>query len=233
MTWIASLWSSSFAWEGVEYVAETVVVICALIEVLADFEHILKGDENKTLRKSVEKRAAIGLVLGLAIGLVALVRTNSLFTDEIASAHREAREASDRAADASGKAKTASDRADKAETQAGVAIKQAAILNKQAEDERMARIKIEERVAWRHLTKEQQSEIANRLKRFSGQWGNIGRVSYDAEITSFATDIAQTLNTAGWHVLPPSAISIRETRAPAFGNPIELSYYRRNYKQHT
>src|SRR5579862_7600665 len=198
MTWIASLSSSSSLWEGIEYTAETLVVVCALIEVLADFEHILKGHENEKRRKHVEKQAAIGLVLGLALGLVALVRTNSLFTGEIASAHHEARDANDRATDASGKAKAASDkatlaedRADKAETQAGVAIKQAAILYKQAEDERMARVKIEERVAWRHLSKQQQSVIADRLKRFSGQWGSIGRVSSDAEITSFATDIAQ------------------------------------------
>ena len=115
-----------------------------------------------------------------------------------------------------------------ANTRAGDAIKEAARLSKDAakmtkdaEDERLARVKIEERVAWRHLTKEQQSGMAARLKRFSGQWGNVERVSSDVEITSFATDIAQTLSAAGWHVSPPSAITVRETRMPAFGNPIE------------
>lgn len=94
---IASLWSSSSLWECVEYFAEATVVFGALFEVLADFELILKGDDKKDLRKQIEKWAAIALVNGLAIGLGALVRTNELFTDTIASLYVQARDADNRA----------------------------------------------------------------------------------------------------------------------------------------
>jgi hypothetical protein len=215
MNWIAWFWSSSSVWEGVEYGAETIVVVCALVEVLADFEHILKGHENEKRRKSVEKRAAIGLVFGLAIGLVALVRTNSLFTDEIASAHHEARDASDRATDASGKAKAASDkaivaedRADKAETQAGIAIGQAAIPNKQAEDERMARVRIQASVAWRRLSEQQKVDMGSALGRhFSNQGVSFWYGAGDTESSWFAADIAEALKAAHTlRIYPPASL---------------------------
>src|SRR5580704_3052871 len=121
MNWISSLWASSSFWEGVEYFAEATVITGALFEVLTDFEHILKGEGKKELRRRVEKWAAIVLVVGLAIGLGALVRTNQLFSETIASLYGEARDASNRATIASNKATLAQDRADKAETQAGAA----------------------------------------------------------------------------------------------------------------
>jgi hypothetical protein len=213
MTWIASLWSSSSLWEGIEYAAEALVVICALLEVLADFEHILKGDENKARRKTVEKRAAIGLVIGLAIGLGALVRTNSLFTDTIASAYREARDASDRATNANGQARVASDkatlaqnRADKAEQQAGAAIVQAARLNKEAEDERLERRRLEARVAPRSLSIDQQRTITAALHRFSGHAPVIvSSYGLDGEGAALGAQIISVLTAAG--------ISSRDERA--------------------
>ena len=48
-----SLWPSAAFWEGVEYLAEAVVIIAALFEVLADFEIILRGDDKRELRKRV------------------------------------------------------------------------------------------------------------------------------------------------------------------------------------
>ena len=230
MTSIASLWFSSSLWEGIEYTAEALVVICALIEVLAECGHILKGDENKTLRKSVEKRAAIGLVVGLAVSLGALVRTNGLFTDTIASAYREARDAGDRATDANGKAKIASDkatlaqdRADKAETQAGIAIKQAGVLYKQAEDERMARVTLEEKVAWRSLDETHQIKFGSRLKTFVRQIADCEYLAGDMEAFSFSSDVASALRMAGWRAIPPSSsvLTMRETSLPTSASPIE------------
>ncbi len=154
MRWLVSLFSSVDFWEGIEYVAEAIVIVGALVEVLADFEHILKGDDKR--RHRVAKRAAIALIIGLAIELGALVRTNQLFTDTIASLYREARDAYTRAADAQEKAKEsndratgasdkatrAEDRANQSEIQSASAIEHAAAnareasrLNKLAQDE--------------------------------------------------------------------------------------------------
>jgi hypothetical protein len=47
---------------------------------------------------------------------------------------------------------------------AGDAMERAAKLEVEAEQERLARVKIEEKVAWRRLTKDQQSAIGSRLK---------------------------------------------------------------------
>jgi len=49
----------------------------------------------------------------------------------------------------------------------------AAEANRKAEEERLARIKIEERVAWRRLTKDEQSKIGSRLRHFSGETASV------------------------------------------------------------
>jgi hypothetical protein len=97
MDWIISLWSSSVFWEWVEYVAEAIVIAGAVVEVLTDFKHILKGEEDKDLRERVGKYAAIVLIFGLCIELFALARTNQLFNEIIASLTIEARDANTRA----------------------------------------------------------------------------------------------------------------------------------------
>src|SRR5216683_271102 len=55
---------------------------------------------------------------------------------------------------------------------AGEAIERAASLEKQAEEERLARVKIEEKLADRHLTPEQQHAIVAKLHKFSGRLVN-------------------------------------------------------------
>ena len=215
MNWITSLFSSSPFWEGVEYAAEGVVIAGALIEVLADFEHILKGDENRDLRHRVAKQAAIALIIGLAIELSALVRTNQLFTETIATLYGQARDASDRAETASKQATTAQNRADKAERESSLAIisasvnaKEAARLNKEAESEHLARVKIEARVAWRRLTERQKADIGSALgRRFSDQgvsfWYNAG----DTETSWFAADLAEAVQAAHTlRVYPPGGM---------------------------
>jgi hypothetical protein len=92
MTWVASLWSSSSFWETMEYLAEATVIVGATFELLAGFEYIYKGDENKERRKRIEKNAAITLIIGLVVSLGALIRTNYLFNHQdrhITSAQRE------------------------------------------------------------------------------------------------------------------------------------------------
>jgi hypothetical protein len=180
MTWIDSLLSSTEFWEWVEYVAEAIVVIGAVGEFLTEFEYILKGENQKSLRHRTGKLAAIVLIVGLAIELGALVRTNQLSSRTLASLYQEAKGAEDdaviarkeavksddRAQTAFSAARLAQDRADNAEKQAGTAIERAAVnakeaarLNKLAQDEALARVKIEEQVALRELTTEQRDKL--------------------------------------------------------------------------
>jgi hypothetical protein len=76
-----------------------------------------------------------------------------------------------------------------------------------------------DRLVWRTLTEQQQSEISSSLKRFSGQFGNMSYTSSDPECVSFATQIALILRAATWQVSPPM-FAMRTTEGPGFGNPI-------------
>lgn len=182
MAWITSFWASSSVWEGVEYAAEVLVVICALLEFLADFELILKGDEKKARRKRVEKRAAIGLVLGLAAELGALVRTNSLFTDTITSAYNEASDANKGAKDASEKAARAQDRADKAYRD--LAALEATIHSQ------------------RRLSKHQKKVLCSALTPPLTNNTVVTYLVYDSEVASYSKDFVAAINEcAGKRVL--------------------------------
>jgi hypothetical protein len=189
MAWKASLFSflvsSTPFWEGVEYSAEAIVVIGAIGEFLTEFEYVLKGDDNKTLRHRFGKLAAIVLIAGLAIELGALVRTNQLSSRMLAglykqtsaaesqavAARKEAIQSDDRAKNAFDAAARAQNRADSAEKQSVNAIKRAAVnaieaarLNKIAQDESLARVKIEEQLALRRLTPEQRDKLCPTIR---------------------------------------------------------------------
>lgn len=56
---------------------------------------------------------------------------------------------------------------------AAASEREAAQLRKLAEDEHLARLEFESRVAWRRITEHSQSVIASRLSRFSGQVAQI------------------------------------------------------------
>src|SRR5262249_44734132 len=87
------------------------------------------------------------------------------------------------------------------------AQKDAAEARRTAEQERLARVKIEERVAWRRLTKDQQSEIASRLRRFSGETASVWFNQGDIEGSTFASEIASMLQEAKWSLVsPPSSL---------------------------
>jgi hypothetical protein len=75
--------------------------------------------------------------------------------------------------------------------------KQAAELNRKAEEERMARLKLEEKMADRHLTPEQQSAIAQQLQPFSGQSVNLFAYTAEGEVVGISHDLIAAL--AGQH----------------------------------
>src|ERR1700674_4322670 len=69
------------------------------------------------------------------------------------------------------------------------ANERAAVANKIAEEERLARIKIEEKIAPRRLSQEQQNTITAKLMPFAGIRMNFWAYSGDTEIAEFAQDM--------------------------------------------
>jgi hypothetical protein len=98
------------------------------------------------------------------------------------------------------------ERASKNEREAAKLRKAAAGLEKQAEDERMARAELEDRVAWRRLTKDQQSVVASTLWIFAGERAIFGYDAGNVEALLFATDIEKTLEAARWRVFSPAGM---------------------------
>jgi hypothetical protein len=85
--------------------------------------------------------------------------------------------------------------------------KEAALLRKVAQDESLARLRLEAELAWRRISKESQSTTASRLARLSSQMAQISYSAADLEAESFASDIASALRAANWKVLEPQPIA--------------------------
>ena len=88
---------------------------------------------------------------------------------------------------------------------AAEASARAAEANEKAERERLARVKIEEKLAPRHLSSEQQALLAQQLSI----WANVSGVQQSVavfptssswESTRLADEIANVLKTAGWNI---------------------------------
>ena len=71
---------------------------------------------------------------------------------------------------------------------------------KTAEQERLARIKIEERLAPRRLTLEQRQSVIRKLKPFAGQRINFNFPPGDAEVASIAETVFGIIQASGWNV---------------------------------
>jgi hypothetical protein len=127
---------------------------------------------------------------------------------EAGEARKSAGEAAERAATAESNLARAKADAESAKAMAkgfelriAQANKQAAEANRIAEGERLARKKIEERLADRSLTDAQLRAIANKLKRFTGQEFRITTYWDSKEPLSLANRIYAALNLAGWKYL--------------------------------
>jgi len=75
------------------------------------------------------------------------------------------------------------------------------------EDEKSARVKIEEAVAWRELSKKDQLEIGSRLNPFSPQIAKLSYNANDSEASTFCLDIVATLRLSKWNVPDPLELS--------------------------
>lgn len=147
------------------------------------------------------------LILGIAGELLGAVRTSQLSGQIIANIEERASEADRQAGIANEKAAAAQERAGK--------------LEKEAEDERSARVKIEARVAWRHLTDEQKTEIGTKLGDFSNQEGaSLWYLTGDTEAVMFAIDIAEALKKAHIAVQPPADM-MEMHESGRFGDPVK------------
>jgi hypothetical protein len=120
-----------------------------------------------------------------------------------------------------GKAAEALERAAKADERASQNEKEAVRLSKIAEDERLARVKIEEDVTWRRLTKDQQIKMASRLKPFASGTALLQYNLNDLEADSFASDIASVLQQAKWKKVfePLAVMKMREGPVSLGTNP--------------
>ncbi len=82
------------------------------------------------------------------------------------------------------------------------ANQRAAEANEKAESERLERLKLEDKLAWRSLTAEQQEELIDKLEPFAGQRIDIFTTSGQAEIMYLANMLQVVFLEAGW--IPPS-----------------------------
>lgn len=234
---ISSLDTALNWWERIEYASETFVILGCLGELVADFTEI----RTPEWRHRFGRTSLVILIAALSIELVALVRTNGLSGEEITLLNTVTADARTRAANAEGAAKgfdariaeaqrgtaeaqrdaaNAKERASRADERASKNEKEAAALRKRAEDERTARVKIEESVAWRRLTARQQTEIGLHLSKFPPHAVSVWYSAPDMECETFAGDIARALRTTGtWAVGPPGGM-IHMGEGGAFTGPI-------------
>jgi len=147
-----------------------------------------------------------GLVAGLVVGVISTVLVVWMGNVKEAYLRSHVAETNERAAHA--------------EDRAAANEREAARLGKLAEDERLARVELESKVAWRRLGAKEQSQIASHLKQFSGEPALIAHSPNDIEAATFATEIATALQMAGWKVPEPLEIlSLREGPVPLGTNP--------------
>jgi hypothetical protein len=100
----------------------------------------------------------------------------------------------------------AKERAAVAHTRAEELKHQNLVTEKKLEQERLARIEIEERVASRRIPERERSQLASRLKSFAGQTVSIWFKAGDHEGAIFGADIASALEAAQWNVYAPASI---------------------------
>jgi hypothetical protein len=178
--------------------------------------------------------ANIGLIIGLVLGAVSTVlivwmgnvkeeylnlelsrsreRTASLEkqSDEsrtaIAKANADAAASLAAAKQAEANLAGANSRAEEAKAVSAEANARAAEANKTAEGERLARVKIEEKLAPRSITPEQIAGLSRRLKPYAGIPIDILQIGESPEITHFRSLIEMPLRAAGLRPVSSTAV---------------------------
>jgi len=132
---------------------------------------------------------AVGIVGEVAFGLHTFF-LNKRFRNEQKAEEQRSREEIARLTSETEKARHAA-----ADAQA-----QAARANETAEHERLERVKIEQRLAPRHVSAAQQKQISDSLKRYAGQKLNVFVYNSSPEAVSIANEVIAALDKhgAGW-----------------------------------
>jgi hypothetical protein len=97
-------------------------------------------------------------------------------------------------------------RAEEAKAESAEANARAAEANKIAEGERLARVKIEERLAPRSITQKQIDGLSKRLKPYSGISIDILQIGESPEITNFRSLLENPLRAAGLNLFSSTAV---------------------------
>jgi hypothetical protein len=193
---VGSLNAALNRWEWFEYISTAIVCVGCVGEFIAEFTSLPKTEEGK---HKLARLSLMVLILGIAGELLGTVRTSQISGQLIANIE---------------------ERAENAEQRAREATERAERLRKDAEDERLARVKLESKVAWRKLGPKVQSEIASNLGRFAKEPALIAYNSDDIEAATFASDVAATLHASKWDVSEPLATMKMREGPVAFGtNP--------------
>lgn len=168
-------------WEILEYVGEALVFIGVVGEVFAEW--------REPERKKLAKVSSLVLIIGLALSLAALIRTNEYFNDTIASLNGQA-------ADSSQKASEANERAAKATLDADR-------LRVRAEE-------LEEQIAEQGprdllLYGKREEDFTNAIRGFRGQKIQVRRCEFNNnEVRDTAERLTTIFKNAEWIVSPNS-----------------------------
>jgi hypothetical protein len=217
----------------------------ALGEYLAEFRQIPKDEPR---RKKFEKRYAIVLIMGLAVELLGLVRTSQLNEQIIAMLNKQAQDAAKDAATANQIAKTYENQIADADARVKSAEAQIASANaasheavakvanaeeriaeanrgaaeavKVAETERLARVKIEDRLKPRTLNDKQRERIEARLKQYRDTPYELA-VDPTPESVNFLKTIDTILRKSGWAPQPSARKELRMTVKLESGSQVE------------
>jgi hypothetical protein len=84
-----------------------------------------------------------------------------------------------------------------------------------AEKERLERIRLEENLAWRRLSKEDQQVIASQVAKSAGIFVSLWYGQGDKEAETFAWELGSALDAGGWKVFSPAGlISMKKAGVP-------------------
>ncbi|OFV95545.1 MAG: hypothetical protein A3H28_05815 [Acidobacteria bacterium RIFCSPLOWO2_02_FULL_61_28] len=206
-----------------------IVVIGLLIEYVPEFIERLKEIDKRSLHTKIGGiLITVGVAGELFVGVIASSKETNLrnvtdsitasLNQEAAGARKEAAEAIERSAKAESNLAQANALAAnalkaaqgfqleiaQANERAANAEKETARLNKLAEEERLARVRIEEQIADRILTDEGVIKIAAELRPFPGQQFKIITYWESREPLALTNRIYSAIIRAGWKFIRPA-----------------------------
>ncbi len=162
----------------------------------------------EALKSFFDSAAVVLLFLTFLAGMGVLLTGNVInkrqesklhqFDKDLTAAKSDLAKQQERAATAEGRIALADQHAEEAKAKAEEFRLDIAKANKAAEDERMARVKLQERVAWRTISPTEIARIGSKLRIHQGIHIYVGTLAGNEEAVSFSEDIADIIKAAGW-----------------------------------